>query len=284
MTESPAEWHPSREADARALVALDWVRFRMDSYGGIPLMYDNAVAALANAAVSCGDAGRKDQFVDRLDRLMRHCLDAGERFQPLRRRLRRVGPRRDVSFEGYACGQGVQGPLRWRELNLFKNVWDLAIYQQLLLEVRPRSIIELGSGTGAGALWLRDMSSVLPERPQILSFDVQVPALGDVGVRFTHADCSDPELRSLRDAIGDRLPRPWLVIEDVHVNTLSLLAFFDGVLSRGDYLVVEDSSAKQADLDTFARTATGDYAVDCKYADMFGVNVTSAMNSLLVRR
>ncbi|SFI25056.1 Cephalosporin hydroxylase [Streptosporangium canum] len=80
---------------------------------------------------------------------------------------------RHPSREGYACGQEVQGPLRGRELNLFKNVWDLAIYQRLLLEVRPRSIIEPGSGTGAGALWL---SPIRHGRPPPITGKVEMPS------------------------------------------------------------------------------------------------------------
>ena len=37
-----------------------------------------------------------------------------------------------------------------------------------------------------------------------------------------------------------KLPHPWYVIEDSHVNVTGLLEYFDRFLQPGDYLMVED--------------------------------------------
>ncbi|MCC3655690.1 hypothetical protein LIX60_30380 [Streptomyces sp. S07_1.15] len=63
-----------------------------------------------------------------------------------------------------------------------------------------------------------------------------------------------------------------------------VLAHFDTVARPGDYLVIEDSIVKRADLLAFLESAERRYALDTRYTDAFGENVTSAVDSILVRR
>src|SRR5436190_4345312 len=44
--------------------------------------------------------------------------------------------------------QGAGPAFRWRGIPCFKTVYDLAIYAMLMEELRPATIIELGSGAG----------------------------------------------------------------------------------------------------------------------------------------
>ena len=38
------------------------------------------------------------------------------------------------------------------------------------------------------------------------------------------------------------LPHPWFINEDVHVNVVGLLEYFDEFMEPGDYLLVEDTN------------------------------------------
>jgi hypothetical protein len=78
-------------------------------------------------------------------------------------------------------------------------------------------------------------------------------------------------------------PRPWLVLEDAHVNVHDVLAHMDGFLARGDYLLVEDSRIKTEDLAKFLAQRAQRYRVDTRYTDFFGRNATCAANSIFVR-
>jgi hypothetical protein len=56
----------------------------------------------------------------------------------------------------------------------------------------------------------------------------------------------------------------------------------DLILENGDYLIIEDSMPKQ---DRIAEAIAGrPYLVDSNYTDFFGINCTSAINSIFVKR
>ena len=45
----------------------------------------------------------------------------------------------------------------WRGIPMIKDCFDLIIVQQLLWEVKPQTVIEIGAYKGASALWAADM-------------------------------------------------------------------------------------------------------------------------------
>ncbi len=55
----------------------------------------------------------------------------------------------------------------------------------------------------------------------------------------------------------------------------------DAILRAGDYLFVEDSLRKQTPIGE--AIASRPYSIDTKYTDFFGINCTSAMNSIFVK-
>ena len=100
-----------------------------------------------------------------------------------------------------------------------------------------------------------------------------------------------------------RLPHPWLIVEDCHVNLLGILEYFhNNGLQPGDYWIVEDtnkmvpeywmsrwedtSELKQVEqkLDTirdWLKDREDEYLVDTYYLDMYGYNVSKNWNSVL---
>src|SRR5262249_51663024 len=80
----------------------------------------------------------------------------------------------------------------WRGLPLFKTAFDFAIYPQLLQELRPRTILEIGSGSGASALWLADLAPTLGLDAVVHSVDIPPATAEHAGVRFYRGDCRDP--------------------------------------------------------------------------------------------
>ncbi len=67
------------------------------------------------------------------------------------------------------------------------------------------------------------------------------------------------------------------------MNVHDVLQHFDAFLSKGDYLVVEDSRSKFGDLDRFLQPRSNRYRVDTHYMDFFGRNATCAVDSIFVR-
>ncbi|TGV77966.1 hypothetical protein EN792_047280, partial [Mesorhizobium sp. M00.F.Ca.ET.149.01.1.1] len=100
---------------------------------------------------------------------------------------------------------------RYRDITCLKSPIDIAIYLRLLDRLRPASIIEIGSKHGGSALLFRDMCHAMDIQTQIVSIDLNAPALPtSKGIRFLQGDASDLEVSFRRHKLFD-LPRPWLV-------------------------------------------------------------------------
>ncbi|QSB17006.1 hypothetical protein JQS43_12485 [Natronosporangium hydrolyticum] len=249
-------------------------------------LYGNVIAALTAAAASAATERARGYYRDLLERTVRAgTLDHPARYTPARQRVgARSYLRRQVSVDTYACSQGVAEPLRWRGRRLLKGVWDLAIYGQLLQELRPRTIVELGAGPGASALWFADQAIGLGIDCHVVSLDRSPPPAvrGRPSVTYQYCDL-EGDLAMLVAALRRRpAATPLLVVEDAHVAIPAVLSCVDAELDRGDYLVIEDSEGKQAELVAFLEKAQRDYYVDNMLCDRFGVNAASAMNSIFM--
>ena len=178
--------------------------------------------------------------------------------------------------------QGAPSLMRWRGIPLMKNVFDYAMYPMLLGELRPRSIFEIGSGMGASAAWFADTLVCLGITGDVHSVDLTKAQGEHPRVTFHQGDCADPERLFDRELLRSA-PHPWLVVEDAHHNVEAVLHHFHKFLAPGDYLVVEDSDVKRADIRKFLGVHPGNYLVDTKFTDNFGRNATCAADSIFVR-
>jgi hypothetical protein len=104
--------------------------------------------------------------------------------------------------------QGAGPTFRWRGVPCFKTVYDLAIYAMLIDELRPATIVELGSGAGGSALLFADLCTSLGLSTQIISVDKEaVQELSDPRITFIQSDCAGwleliQELRSLKGVVA----------------------------------------------------------------------------------
>jgi len=172
-----------------------------------------------------------------------------------------------------------------------KAPFDLVLYANLIWELQPRTIIELGALQGGSALWFADQLDALVGDASVHSFELHDQA---IHARATHprltfhrADLRD--LSTLPADVIDQLPHPWLVVEDAHVNTEGVTRFFAARMQLGDYMVWEDLlldlwTTHDAHAKAIALAAACGLVVDAKYADAFGTNVTTAPNGWLVKR
>lgn len=182
----------------------------------------------------------------------------------------------------------------WRGVPMWKSPFDTCILLELLREVRPRTIIELGALSGGSALFLADQSSALGmDDCHVYSLDITLDYIDDAALAaqdagaltFMQADANALH-EVLTPAFLDGLEHPLVVLEDAHVNVEGVLRFFDPILQAGDYVVVEDT----VDADKMDAVAAflnaqpaGMYAVDTRYCDFFGENVCWCPNSYLIR-
>ena len=175
--------------------------------------------------------------------------------------------------------QGIHSLIKWKNIPIFKTTYDLSIYSMILQEVKPDIIIELGSGEGGSAIWLADQANAIGLKTHIYSFDIKVPKIKHSNVTFDKADLNNVKnLIKLNNLLA--LKGKKILIEDAHVNIFNILNFFDKILKKEDYLIIEDSEKKQKDINLFLTNKTQKYKLDQFYLDFFGTNITSCINSI----
>jgi cephalosporin hydroxylase len=187
---------------------------------------------------------------------------------------------------------------RYKGMQFCKNPFDIANYLRLLEVLRPRTIIEIGTAEGGSAVWFRDQCRTLGLETGIYSYDLNPPMeLSEESIVFGRVDAYQIE-QSLPASTFAALPHPWLVIEDsahTYEATLRVLRYFDRLLVRGDYVVVEDGVvADLPDADygkyddgpnravaEFLESAPLRYEIDTETCDFFGHNTTYCPNAWL---
>lgn len=216
----------------------------------------------------------------------------------------------EAQGRSFRCALGTQvldgvqqGTMRtvYRGVPCFKSPFDLALYLQLLSQLAPRTVIEIGTKHGGSALWFADMLSAQGlADARVVSVDI-APA----------AQFSDPRIRFFAgnaQALGEVLspsllascPKPWLVVEDsshMYADSLAVLDFFHEKLVSGDYVVVEDGIVAQLSgkhyeqyqqgpnraVADFLRARPGAYEIDASLCDRYGYNATYNPNGWLRR-
>ena len=231
-------------------------------------------------------------------------MDSPNRFQPISKRELRS----DLPL------QAQKAQYRGKYLTLYKGYQhlkspeDILIYQQMFWHLKPRAIIELGTFTGAAALWMGDCVNLYGIDCHVYSVDVdqslipeQIWKMKPENVTFLKGDCN-----SIQDTLSPKmlseLPRPLFLMEDSHVNVANNLSYFHNFLHVGDYILVDETSpevpkdlgmglylkydvlagcAKHNEIKRFLSDHEDHYAIDSFFNDFFGYNFTTNWNSII---
>lgn len=211
-------------------------------------------------------------------------------------------PRTPISLIPEAYLEPIQqGALayEWKGVRCVKNPFDLALYLRLLWQVKPGTLIEIGSYSGGSAAWFADMTGAMGLRTKIISIDIEPPT----GVAFPRVEFRYGSASALHETLSDAematLSRPLLVVEDsshLYEDSLAVLRFFDAWLVPGEYICVEDGIVDSFNVQErynggpnraiahFLAESGGCYEVDESYCDYFGYNVTWNTNGFLKRK
>jgi cephalosporin hydroxylase len=184
------------------------------------------------------------------------------------------------SFDGVTC---------------LKNPFDLALYTLLLSNLRPRTIIEIGSSSGGSGLWFSAQARGLALDASVYSYDIKPPkGLDSDNLKFDVGDVYQLQNSNLPEILSS-CPRPLLVVEDgphTYDGCLAALNFFHQYLNPGDYIVIEDGIVHElGDLSykngpnraihDFLLDKSSIYRVDREYCDFYGYNVTWNTNGYI---
>lgn len=211
----------------------------------------------------------------------------GDRFQRFSRRRFTTSLCWDARFQETmkAAKWSINGKagVLWRGVRMIKDPYTSSLYISLLWELRPKTIIELGTFEGGSALWLVDIASALGLDTTVVSFDKDLSR-----VKVSHPKVSFRQLDVFQIELLDvqalrMMPRPFLVLEDIHVNLLAVLNSLFALLDPGDYLVVEDTcdAKKYGEFARFMDLHRDSLYVDSHYTDNFGYNASFNWNSFL---
>ena len=187
----------------------------------------------------------------------------------------------------------------YRGIPMLKNPFEVALYPVLFWQVKPRTVIEIGSYLGASALWYADMMRMFDIAGTVVSVDVKPPGPPEPrnNVTFLFGDANALGAVLTPDKLAS-LERPLLVIEDAsHTaeTTLAVLEFFLGVLRSGEYIVIEDALVSDLGVAHHFNGGPGlaisrflaahpDFEIDASFCDHYGHNYTGNPNGYLRRR
>ena len=174
--------------------------------------------------------------------------------------------------------------LTWKDLSLMKDPMCLTTYQQLIQELRPKTIIEFGTYDGGSALWMSDICKTLKIACKVYTFDIREVILECEGITsITLDNFKFKEYVQNNSDLFNSLEHPILVVEDSHENICEILSEIDNFLNSGDYIVVEDTISPENYKQMIAFLNNKKYLVDTYYCDFWGKNNSWNFNSYLVK-
>ncbi len=179
---------------------------------------------------------------------------------------------------------------RYRGVRMMKNPFDIALYMMILDDLKPRTIIEIGSAYGGSGQFFLDQTKLRGLDTKIWSLDLHpVEGKNKKNLTFLAGDIHrlhDSELpQILASADG-----PLLVIEDgphTYEGSLAALEFFSHYLNPGDLIVVEDGNLRDLGkgyyglkngplraIRHFLKGRDGEFEIETSICDFYGQNVT----------
>lgn len=184
-------------------------------------------------------------------------------------------------YEGlpFLLSQGTHSLVKWKNIPIFKTTYDFSIYMMIINDIKPDYIIELGSGLGGSAIWFADITKSLGLKTKIISFDILKPDIKHPNINFVQQDLNN--IDELKKSVNwDNLNGKKMLIEDAHVNVLDILNFFNNILQKDDYVIIEDSLDKETSIKKFINNNNDKYKIDQFYLDFFGINISCCVNSI----
>ena len=187
---------------------------------------------------------------------------------------------------------------QYKGIDCLKCPLDMALYAKLIWDLKPKTLIEIGTYKGGSALWFADMLDSYGLTAAIISIDhFDLNQVRDERIQFIQGDVHHLEKTITPKQVAD-LAHPILVIEDsahTYEGSLAAMKFFDTMLSAGDVMIIEDGVLDELGLGdqfsggpnravaTFIDSVPHRYRIMTEYCDFYGLNATYNPNGYLKR-
>jgi cephalosporin hydroxylase len=207
--------------------------------------------------------------------------------------------------------------VNWKGIPMQKGPFQIITTQQLIQELKPKTIIEFGTYKGGSALWLADLQQLSITNGKVISIDINLDNVSstlmkDPRIEFLQGDSNDIQNIFPKEKLT-QLMHPILLIEDAHINTIGILDYFHKhSFKKDDYFIVEDTNKhyneacyyfwqenlteseslnklenlnnKILNLQKWLSDKDKMYLLDAKYLDPFGIkNASKNWNSIVKR-
>lgn len=132
-------------------------------------------------------------------------------------------------------------PVQFLGVRVEKPANDLFTYAEIIHQLMPDVIIDIGTRWGGSALWFACMMDLM-QHGQVISIDIK-PHIQKrhSRIKYLEGNAFDPYLyQFVEDEVGDKT---CMVSEDsshTKENTLKVLELYGGLVTPGQYMVVED--------------------------------------------
>jgi cephalosporin hydroxylase len=180
---------------------------------------DLFVAAIRKASVGVGS---EQKIIDDFHRLLYGKTEL-------------VGETLVSSTEGFYLGRQIQ-----------KTPMDLMVYQEILYEMRPELVVELGTATGASAHYLANLMDHIGVG-KVLTVDIHDcrtvwPA--HQRIQYLVGDTGKDDVFQAVKSVADKYKSVMVILDDDHMerHVLEELMTYGWLTTVGQYLVVEDTN------------------------------------------
>jgi cephalosporin hydroxylase len=190
----------------------------------------------------------------------------------------------------------------WQGVPTLKSVSDMWNYQEILVELRPRLVVEFGTANGGSALFFASVLDGLGADYHILTVDTYAARIDDRVKTHQHietlaASSTDPATGQRIAELRRGYPGPVFAILDSDHSAQHVraeLELITPLLTSGDYVVVEDSNLNghpvmpdygpgpYEAVSGFLRDHPDSYSIDRAREAKFGF--TFAPNGFLIRQ
>ena len=137
----------------------------------------------------------------------------------------------------------MAGKCRWMGVQAMKNPLDSWIYQEIIYEVKPDIIIEIGSAQGGSTLYLANLLDIIG-KGEVISVDIDRKQFNVKHPRITILTGDSSSLPIAQKVLKLCAGKTVMVIHDGDHHKpqiLKDLAVYAPIVSKGSYLIVEDS-------------------------------------------
>ena len=194
----------------------------------------------------------------------------------------------DLSPITLILSQGYKRGLKWRGIPLGKTCWDISIYQQLIQDLKPKTIIEFGTGLGASSLFFLDHCRMLKLKTKIITLDINSEQVNPQLFKEKNIEFIKGDVKNLTKLLPTKniknLQHPWLIVVDCHSQIPLIVEHVEPHMKQGDYLIIEDmglaAKGRRIIKKALSRIPKGSLVVDTAFTDMFGRNFTCSPDSI----